>query len=171
MAGFNPVFMGDVAARASVQKHVFSALCVCLCVFTIYYASRHTWGHQPGTQWKVNMIFLHFVLVLHPHYGAFAPLHVARRARRSLSLVDREVELCIPIAWSLSTFGYDVRNLRSFDCRVATVHFYSVSLSQISISNTNLSISAQFSVLGSVPIAHANSRIVSFVCSAVSSYV
>ena len=67
------------------------------------------WVLQPGShRRKVNIqkIFYFLFFSSPPSFcGAYLFFFIARRVQHSLSLVDREVEICVPTTKSLSTVG------------------------------------------------------------------
>ena len=87
-------------------------MCVCVCVVvpSILSAGFHLWGASAGVtqeegQHTGDFSFL-FVFDSPPSFcGACLSFFVARRVQHSLSLVDREVEFCVPTTKSLSTVG------------------------------------------------------------------
>ena len=75
---------------------------VCVCCRPIYSGRRFSPFGRANTQ----EVFISFVFVSPPSFcGACLFFLIARRVQHSLSLVDREVECCVPATKSLSTVG------------------------------------------------------------------
>ena len=76
------------------------ACCVCVraCVISFHlFWTSGLWTYQPGTQEGGNTVFFHLPSAV------FALIFLARRIEPFLSLVDREVELCLLTIQSFST--------------------------------------------------------------------
>ena len=90
-------------------EHV-NSVCVCVVVPSILSAGFYLWGASAGVtqeegQHTGDFYFL-FVLGSPPSFcGACLSFFIARRVQHSLSLVDREVDFCVPTTKSLSTVG------------------------------------------------------------------
>ena len=87
---------------------------MCVVVPSILGAGFHLLGASAGVtqeegQHEGGFYFL-FVFSFPPSFcGACLFFSIARRAQHSLSLVDREVEFCVPTTESLSTVGFCAR--------------------------------------------------------------
>ena len=69
---------------------VCDTVCVCVLLSDLFWTSG-LWTHQPGSQEEDH------TGIFHLPSAVLALIFLARRVQASLSLVDREVECCVPM--------------------------------------------------------------------------
>ena len=103
----------DLCLRPTLlHPYGFGAMCVCVCVVvsSILGAGFHLWGAPAGDTQENRQhtgVYLFIVCFSFPPSFCDACIFflIAKRVQHSLSLVDHEVELCVPTTKSLSTVG------------------------------------------------------------------
>ena len=105
-----------VRLRSSATYHPASTAttgqvcCVCVVVPSILSAGFHLWGASAGVTQEEGQHTGDFFFFICFWFSTFLLrclpfFFIARRVQHSLSLVDREVEFCVPTTKSLSTVG------------------------------------------------------------------
>lgn len=111
---------GESGNTVKQRKGIFGNRCgkwVC-CMLSSHlfrtpvYIVGSMWAHQPGSRRSgvnTGVSICIASLIPHLHYAVPAFNFIARRVQRFISVIDRELELCVPMTLSFSIIRHDVR--------------------------------------------------------------